>query len=143
MKVKIGKFTGGVMDRDGKKVLTIKNPEMWGKFLSNFNEEDILDIRVTRWKENRSEKQNGYYWAVVVKMISEHTGFDMDETHEVLKRKFLGYIKEYKGERFWFVKSTTALKTDEFSEYVENCRRFAATDLQVVIPDPYGDNYYF
>ena len=143
MKITKGKFTGKVINEGGKRTLSIKNPDLWDKFLSNFTEEDLLDIEIKKWKENRSRKQNNYYWGVVVMMISEHTGFETEETHEVLKRKFLRYIKEYKGKRYWFTRSTVDLKTDEFVEYIDKIRRFASQELGVVIPDPDGDTYWY
>ena len=34
------------------------------------------------------------------------------------------------------VRSTTKLNTQEFEEYLETVKRWAATDLQLYIPDP-------
>ena len=71
----------------------------------------------------RSDQQNKYYHGVVVKMISDHLGYEKDEMHEVLKKQFK-------------VESTAKLKSAEFKEYVENIVRWAASDLGLPIPDP-------
>lgn len=90
----------------------------------------------------RSVRANSYYWGVVVHLISEHTGYTPDELHDVLKAKFLPKHLafsdgngEVKGE-FVIGGSTRKLNTAEFVEYTESIRRWAAEDLDVVIPDP-------
>lgn len=56
-------------------------------------------------------------------MISDRTGCDPEETHQNLKEHFK-------------VDTTTKMKTVEFQEYIERCRRFAAEFLELNIPDP-------
>lgn len=90
-------------------------------------------------KKTRSLKQNKYYHGVVCKLISEHTGYTSDEVHQLLAEQFISYEKNGKQ----FVKSTTKLKTAEFEEYLESCRRFGAMELQVYIPLPNEPNNYF
>ena len=83
-------------------------------------------------KKTRSVQQNRYYHGVVCKLISGHTGYTGDEVHQIMAEQFLSYEKNGKQ----FVKSTTKLKTAEFEEYLEACRRFAAIEMQVYIPLP-------
>ena len=45
-------------------------------------------------KKSRSIQQNRYYWAVICKLISEHTGYTTDETHQILAEMFLAYEKD-------------------------------------------------
>ena len=80
----------------------------------------------------RTSSENRYYWGVVLKLISESTGYTPEECHAIFKDMFNSYEKN--GRRF--SKSTTKLKTVEFENYLEKIRRFAATDLLIYIPNP-------
>ena len=75
----------------------------------------------------RSNPQNKYYFGVVVDMISEETGNEPEETHELLKLKFLKPMGKA---------NTTQLDTKEFNLYIEKIQRWAAQDLGCIIPDP-------
>lgn len=92
-----------------------------------------VEVIVQPWRKARSDQQNAYYWAVVISLISEETGYTSEEAHESMKMLFLRVPGE-KGmpDR---VKSTKDLNTAEFSEYVESIKRWAAEKLNVYIPD--------
>ena len=91
-------------------------------------------------RHTRSIQQNRYYHGVVCKLIADHTGYSGDEIHQLLAEQFLSYEKGGKS----FVRSTTKLKTAEFENYLESCRRWAAMDLQVYIPLPNErDNFFY
>ena len=98
-----------------------KEPHLW------------VTIRKIEHKQMRSIVQNNYYRGVVIKILSDFTGYEPDEMHEALKRKFLTY-ENVKG--LPTILSTTQLKTHEFEEYLERIRRWAATDFGVYIPLP-------
>lgn len=91
------------------------------------------------WKSTiRSNPQNSYYWGVVIELISEHTGFTLDEVHEILKHKFLAkrvFIKSAQ-EYVDITKSTTILSTVEMEEFLSQIRRWAVIDLGISIPEP-------
>lgn len=87
-----------------------------------------IEIVLRERTEGRSDVQNAYYHAVVVKMISDATGHDPEETHEKLK----AHLK---------VSTTTKMTTSEFAEYVDRCRQFAAEFLDMNIPDPDSVDY--
>lgn len=72
---------------------------------------------------------------MVIKAFSEHTGYERDEMHELLAMKFLR-IEDDPITGAPRRKRTPKCDTAEFHEYVERCRRFAATELGIVIPDP-------
>lgn len=91
-------------------------------------------------KRTRSLQQNSYYWGVICKLVSDHTGYSPEETHQIFAEMFLSYEKDGRT----FTRSTTKLKTAEFEEYMENCRRWAAMELQVYCPLPNEhDNFYY
>lgn len=94
-------------------------------------------IELKQYRDNRSNKQNAYYWGVVIEILSAHTGFSKDEMHEVLRNKFL---RKYKvlptGEEIKITKSTAELNTVEFENYLESIRKFSDIELGVTIPLP-------
>lgn len=87
-------------------------------------------------KALRSIPLNKYYWGVVVKHLSDHTGYTGEEMHEYLKMEFLpkemtigGITKVYGG-------STASLTNQEFIQFFESVRLWAAETLDVIIPLP-------
>jgi len=75
-------------------------------------------------KETRSQRQNKYYWKVVVGPLWNHIG-------EQSKRSTHEYIKlEFK------VETTTDLKTNEFEDLMERIRIWAAEFHGFYIPEP-------
>jgi hypothetical protein len=97
-----------------------------------------VEITIRRWKHTttRSNSQNKYYWGVVLPTIGNHIGYTSDEMHEALKWKFLRKPDSQTWEGVATVRSSKELDTLEFEEYLENVRRFAATDLGVTVPLP-------
>lgn len=81
---------------------------------------------------NRSGKQNKYYWGVVIHLLTDFTWNMPDEMHEELKYLFL---KDKSWERFR-IKDTKNLNTKEFEDYCENIRIWAAMEFWVHIPEP-------
>lgn len=94
--------------------------------------DDWFTVEIQRSKQIRSLQQNKYYWGVVVKILSQHTGYTSDETHQELARMFLKYENNGK----LFVRSTTKLNTAEFEKFTEECRQWAASEMSVHIPLP-------
>ena len=93
-------------------------------------------------KANRSQAANRYLWGVVYRMLSEHTGYTVDELHDWAKQRFIpkhvtfadgnGEIKD----DLVIGGSSAKLNANDFYEFVENIRRFSAEHLDCVIPDP-------
>tara|TARA_R100001244_G_scaffold122634_1_gene92271 strand:+ start:145 stop:504 length:360 start_codon:yes stop_codon:yes gene_type:complete len=84
------------------------------------------------FKKKRSLPQNKYYWKVIVHMISEETGYTIDQAHGKLAQKFL--LVRDSGTPY--ARSTTSLSTKEMEDYLENIRRWAAEFLSLNIPEP-------
>lgn len=91
----------------------------------------------------RSINQNKYYWGVVVVMIKDRLnelGNDVDSVnvHDFLKDRFNTkdiFTKE--GTVIGCVgDTTTKLTTILFEEYLEKCKQFASSVLEIYIPDP-------
>jgi hypothetical protein len=87
-------------------------------------------------KRQRSLEQNAYYWGVVVKMISDHTGYNSDEVHMKLCFLFNSEFLEVKGKHYRQGRTTTKLNTKEFTEYLEQIRIWASTELWIDLPEP-------
>lgn len=120
---------------DGK--LIPMDRSIFARFVLKLKGEDIVEIR--KHVRNRTLPQNSYYWGVVLKLISDSTGFTVEECHQVFKIKFLTYRKTYKNKEYSFVKSTTKLSTLEMTEYIDKIKDFASSELSVYIPD--ADEY--
>ena len=89
-------------------------------------------VEVMQKRKNRSKWQNAWFHAVV-KEVSDYTGYELDETKTLLKRK--GGLK-YTKKGHTFERSTTELDTKEFSEFMERVIRVCAQELDLILPDP-------
>jgi len=102
--------------------------------------------------KTRSHSQNAYLWAVPYKLISEATGYEVEEVHEYMLGRFFGWKdkrvpktpRNPEGVESVPVRTTTTdehgkrsvLSVELFSEYVAFIQRFGAIKLGLVIPDP-------
>lgn len=89
-------------------------------------------LRVEKAKQKRSLSQNRYYWGVLVKMLSDYTGFTPNEMHQVLGENLWNYEKD--GRKF--IKSTTEMDTAEFTRRIDEARLFAQEQIGIYIPEP-------
>lgn len=89
--------------------------------------EPLMVVKVKPYKETRSSEANRYYWGLLLKSISSHTGDDVDSLHEFFKAKFIGQKESMiLGEKISFVPSTTKLTKEDFAKYVDQIVFFAA-----------------
>ena len=95
-----------------------------------------IRVQFSNLRKTRSNDQNRYYWGVVVRMIADHCGYygseELDALHEELKK----IILPCHG-KFNLPASTAKMNTEEFSDYVEKVRIYAAENLGLYIPDPH------
>jgi hypothetical protein len=120
----------------GKKIY--EDPELYQKDLLNLKHDWPYEQIIRRIRKPRTDRQNRYYWGVVIDYIARQMGeSDKNEVHKTLARHFLGFEEEsYGGVTFEKTPSTTSLSTVEFTEYIEMVRRWAAEFLALNIPDP-------
>lgn len=71
--------------KDGK--LKLHNERIYNLFVGSLTGKVELTIKKVR--KTRSLNQNAYYWAVVLKVISDHTGYDPEDLHNHFKYYFL------------------------------------------------------
>lgn len=83
----------------------------------------------------RSLSENRYYRGVVIKKLSDFTGYNDNEMHNILRYKFL--LKYHENHKIPpIARSTTELTTVEFEEYLTKIREWASIDLGCYIPLP-------
>jgi hypothetical protein len=103
-----------------------------------------LELTVQRRRATRSVQQNAWYWSGVLGALREHTGHTEDELHDLCKAMFLPKrlaLNNGNGEvvgEYVLGGSTRQLNTNEFTEYIERIRQWAAETLDCDIPDPDG-----
>ena len=115
--------------RDGK--LTIQHREVFALRLKQFEGKKVR-VSVELKRSNRSNAQNRYFHGVICKMVSDHTGYELDETKEILKAMFL----KAECDGYGFVQPTHRLNTAEMAAFTDRCIRWAAETLQIAIPSP-------
>jgi hypothetical protein len=112
--------------------LHIDNPAEYNRHINSLNGKRV-NVTVEKQTRRRTLDQNAWYWGVVLKLISEHTGQDAQSLHEAFKYMFSDKIT-IKG--LVIPKSSRTRDTIDFSEYCENIRQWARAFLGVEIPDP-------
>ena len=117
-----------------------KDVETWNEFCQKHIGK--FDIQISR--QNRSQKQNKYYWFLLQTLslyFTENTGKTMtqDYFHETCKAYFLGvetHICQITKLQKSVAKSTTKLTTKEFVIYTEKIRHFFLEQYQIILPKP-------
>tara|TARA_R100000951_G_C2594609_1_gene166192 strand:- start:378 stop:776 length:399 start_codon:yes stop_codon:yes gene_type:complete len=96
-----------------------------------------IEVTIKEYKPKRSNQLNQYYWGVVVKIISDYTGYTKEETHELLKHTFLKKKILIKDGWFDTTNSTTKMNNKEMLDFIEQVKLWAAETLSLYIPDPH------
>ncbi len=105
-------------------------------YVLGLGEKTIVQVTISKPTKTRSDNQNGYYWGVVLKIMSKETGHTEEELHEIFKRKFLPpKVVTYRGVGIKMPSSTADTNTLEFTDYIERIRAEAGT-MGITIPDP-------
>lgn len=104
-----------------------------GKFVPDFpegyygelfrHEGKVVYVTIEKPSKNVTVNQHKYYRGVVLKAVSEVTGYDRKESHIEMAKQFLSYEDE-DGTKW--VKSTADLTTVEMQEYIEEVCRFCS-----------------
>ena len=93
-----------------------------------------VEVVVRRKRGQRSLQANKYYFGVVVKLLAEEFGYDIQDMHRTLAMNFLR-IEDCPVTGAPRRKPTPDCDTKEFSEYVDACIRLAS-EHGVYIPQP-------
>lgn len=94
-----------------------------------------VEVSIKIQRSKRSEQQNRYYW-VCVGILADELALTKDETHEILKYKFLKRTLIIGDEEVVVTDSTASLNKSQFGEFVDNMKMWASMNLGIVIPDP-------
>lgn len=100
-----------------------------------------VEVEISRLRATRSAQQNRAYWGVIIAALTDHTGYTPEEIHEILKCKFLpkelAILKDNGDvvDKFVMGGSTRGLDTQEFGDYMERIKEWAAQELDLYIPD--------
>lgn len=94
-------------------------------------------VKVEPLFQKRTDSENKYYWGIVVKNISEFTGFYTHEIHNILLIMFakLGEGVDDKGREYHIVESTKGMTTMRYERYLDDVKRFFLTDFKLLIPN--------
>jgi len=95
---------------------------------------------VKKEDKSRSAMQNRYYW-FLLSLLESDTGMEKDDFHDYFGEKFRRREKEINGEMIEFTKSTTALSTMEFEDYMTKIRTFASVELGCFLPLPHESEF--
>lgn len=106
------------------------------KELHNFNGR-FVHITIKIFRNQRTLKQNALYH-VYVTILQNFLGYEHDEMHKIVAYKFLltEKVDENTGEIMPYVRSTTDLDTKEFTDFIEQFRRWSAIAFGLNMPDP-------
>lgn len=101
----------------------------------------VLVIEIKPNRGRRSNQANRYYWGVVVELIRNQLQTDWGEpvsreqVHDILVYKFASEEKLIGIDEIIRLQgSTSKMDTREFWRYVENCRLWATSTLNIQIP---------
>jgi hypothetical protein len=111
------------------------DPVKTSKVMSKYEGKEVV-VTISRPQNQRSLNQNAYYWKVIIEILTDTLGYEREETHEVLRGKFLLDWKTVAGESIQFSHSTTELSTIEFEDYLQKIREWASVKLNIFIPLP-------
>ncbi len=122
--------------KGGKPALSEKDRQDILDLYTNYQDGDLIAMTIGKNKKYRSNPQLSYYFAVPVKILSEHLGYHVDEMHDLLKHMFNPKMIDVKGFCVEIGGSTGELKTDQMEDYLSRIRMWASSDLNVFIPLP-------
>ena len=113
---------------------------MFDQWWANIKDGAMIKAEYKIFRPKGTTKQAGAHFGLVVKMVRERMeelGWDIcgilpnkDMIHEILK-KCCGGVGD-NGETMGF----SEMDTEQRSKFFENCRTWAATQLNLNIPDP-------
>jgi len=119
-------FQGTV--KDGK--IKLYNLESYKEYLLTIDGD--VEVIVRKPIKRKTNPQLRYLFGVVYKMISEHTGMDIEEVDMAMKMMFALNTDT----AIPTVKLKRNMSTTEVMEFTERTKRWAAEDLGLYIPEP-------
>ena len=109
------------------KKLKLNSEKKFKEFIAD-QKDGTYEITVKKWRKKRSLDQNALYW-VWLQIIAKDLGYDTEELHSSFRSMFL----TDRSKKIPLVRSTTALNTLEFINYLKAVER-QASSLGIVLP---------
>jgi len=121
------------VDSNGKLPEAIKDE--FNSFL--FSRKDKwIELAYCDKRTPKTQAQLGYWFGIVIKYISDATGYTKDEIHIRLKEKAKFYVdKEIDGEKYRYVRSLSTATKDEMMDIITAAKTYAEI-LNINIPEP-------
>lgn len=118
------------------KVVTAADKDTVREYLDKMPEGKRYDVSIVLHREKRTVDQNRLMWLWLA-CISAETGTDKDDLHRFFKQKYLGFdTKTIMGKKVYEERSTTALDTAQFKQYLDRIQIFANAELGIILPNP-------
>ena len=109
------KFAGKI--KNGK--LTLDDNLGFRDYLRLIEGDVHLEVKVA--EKVRSPQQNAYY-RIIIRILAKELGYTEEEMHNVIKEKY-------------DIESTKQLSKEEFTELLEQIKRWAVIDMGIVLPN--------
>lgn len=121
---------------DEQGMLRPADPVAWRSYLARQRGRDVW-VTVKRKMKPHTDNQRSYYFGVVVNMIAAEIGESVDETHALLKEKFIPrrQIELLNGKHLEMPATTRFFTTEEFTDYINRIKVWASQFLGLSIPD--------
>lgn len=123
--------------KGGKPIL--ENPEIFGKDCQSLEGKTGYVVLKTG-SRSKSNRQNKYYWGVVIPILGEYFGYEKEQMHSALCLQHL-VVKNEIGP--YYIKSTRLSEwtTDEWEKYMDYLKRWSVETFGVYIPSPNEVDY--
>ena len=98
-----------------------------------------ITIMFERYKDKKTMNQLSYYFAEIVKALSEHTGYTLEECHSILKVK-AGFITYQKigNEEMPCIRSASDFNKAEMSDLIKSAISFCESlGIRIQTPEEY------
>tara|TARA_R100001224_G_scaffold103469_1_gene76205 strand:- start:345 stop:728 length:384 start_codon:yes stop_codon:yes gene_type:complete len=113
--------------------LILNNKDKFNLELKQFEGKDII-IKIEERSPNRSKEQNSLWWKWM-DLIGLEIGYTKEETHQLMKYKFLKRsVVNIDGYEETIIKGTSTLTHKEFSALMNNVHFFANDTLNINLP---------
>jgi hypothetical protein len=134
-------FTGRIDSRQDRVLklgpIQLDRPEAFRQHLRSLDGQ-VVEVIVRPKQSQRSSEQNRYLWYANT-IIAEHLGYDKHEkdlVHYALLQKCYGVRHDETLDVDVPARTSSQLTTKEFSEYMDWLVRYAAMELDIVLPLP-------
>jgi len=114
--------------------LKLLDPDSFKSLIVSLDGKEI-ELTLGKKKDSRTLDQNALLWAINT-LIGNELGWEKEDVHSFFKERFSPKKKiTVKGVETIIPKGTSQFTKEEFSEYIERIKRFAAIELGIVIPE--------